>query len=157
MLGQELAGPPDQHPRRLVARGADDVDVREEFVASQPPRRAGLVLELGVQQLGHDVVGRVIDAPVDVVGEDGAAERVIADLGVPAACEEVIAYGLLVALGHPEEHADDAHRHLRAEVGDEVEPTAATSGSRNLAHSFRMSGSSELIRLGVNIRESNER
>ena len=122
MLGQELARPPDQHPR-VVARGADDVDVGEELVASQPPRRAGLVFELGVQQLGHDVVGRVVDAPVDVVGEDGAAERVIADLGVPAACEEVIADGLLVALGHSEEHADDAHRHLRAEVGDEVEPT----------------------------------
>ena len=83
VLGQKLARPPDQHPRRLVARSADDVDVGEELVASQPPRRAGLVFELGVQQLRHDVVGRVVDSPVDVVGEDGAAERVASpSLGV---------------------------------------------------------------------------
>jgi hypothetical protein len=28
-----------------------------------------VVLELGVEQLGHQVVGRVLGAPVDVLGE----------------------------------------------------------------------------------------
>ena len=36
-----------------------------------------------------------------------------------------VADGLLVLLGDAEEHADRAHRHLGAEVGDEVEAAGA--------------------------------
>ena len=38
---------------------------------------------------------------------------------------EPVADRLLVLLGDAEQHADRAHRHLRAEVGDEVEAAGA--------------------------------
>ena len=47
--------------------------VGEHLVAGERAGRAGLVLELGVEQLGHEVVGGVLGAPVDVLGEHGAA------------------------------------------------------------------------------------
>src|SRR5204863_7215965 len=50
----------------------------------------------------------------------------LVDLGRGALLEtetgvDAVADRLLILLGYPEEHADRAHRHLRAEVGDEIE------------------------------------
>ena len=131
MLGQHLAGPADQARRGLVARAGDHVDVGEHLLARQPARGAGLVLELGVEQLGHEVVGRVLGPPVDVLGEHLAAGEVspvelhrLAGLGAQVRVG-VVADRLLVLLGDAEQHADHPHRHLRAEVGDEVEAVGA--------------------------------
>ena len=130
VVGQDLARPPDQTRRRLVAGTGDHVQVREELGARQPARGPGLVLELGVQQLGHEVVGRVIGPPVDVLGEQLAAREIpgeplrLARLGAQRRVG-VLADRLLVLFGDPEQHADHPHGHLRAEVGDEVEPVRA--------------------------------
>ena len=48
---------------------ASTCGVGEHLVAGQRARRPGLVLELGVEQRGHQVVGGVLGPPVDVVGE----------------------------------------------------------------------------------------
>ena len=69
MAAEDLAGPADEPGRRLVPGAGQQADVGEDLVARQRARRARLVLELGVEQLGHEVVGGVLGAPVDVVGE----------------------------------------------------------------------------------------
>ena len=42
-------------------------DVAQDFVTGQRAHRSVDVGELGVEQFGHEVVGRMIDAPVDSV------------------------------------------------------------------------------------------
>ena len=127
VLAQHLAGPAYEAGRRLVAGAGDDRRVEHRLVARQAPGGAGLVLELRVQQLRHEVVGRVLDPPVDVVGEHLAAERrCLADLHRLPVLGAQVRVGaatdrLLVGLGDAEQHADHPHRHLGAEVGDEVE------------------------------------
>ena len=59
VLGEELGQPADQPTGRLVAGAGDDRGVGEDLLAGERPRLAVLVLELGVQQLGHQVVGGV--------------------------------------------------------------------------------------------------
>ena len=66
VLRENLARPTDQPRRRFVARAGHHVEVHEDLLASQPPGGAGLVDELDVEQLGHDVVGRIVGTPVDV-------------------------------------------------------------------------------------------
>ena len=61
---------------------------------------------------------------------------------------------LLVLLGDAEQHPDHPHRHLRAEVGDEVEAARPpTSGSRHCAQNSRIFGSSAATFFGVNTRD----
>ena len=50
--------------------------------------------------------------------------------------------GLLVGLGDPEKHSDGAHRHLRPEIGDEVEAAGA--------HERVQAAGAELPHLGLN-------
>ena len=127
---QHRAGPADEAGGGLVAGAGDHVDVGEDLVAGEPADRPRLVLELGLQQLRHDVVGRVLGPPVDVLLEHLAGDEVRGDLhrlsrlGAQGRVD-VVADGLLVALGDPEQQADGAHRHLRAELGDEVEAACA--------------------------------
>ena len=77
-----------------------------------------------------------VGAPVDVVGEDVAVDEASSSIGIglpgsggrPSSTWSRIA--LLILLGDAEQHPDHAHRHLGAEVGDEVEAARPTSGSR---------------------------
>ena len=87
---------------------------------------------LGLEHLGHQVVGGVLGPPVDVLLEHLRLRlRVVhAEVGhlagvEPQALVDAVAERLLVLLGDAEQHADRAHRHLGAEVGDEVEAAAA--------------------------------
>ena len=124
-----------------------------------------LVLELGVEELGHEVVGRVLGPPVDVVGEQlGAAQapgrrRHLVVVVVEAqALVDPVADRHLVLLGDAEQHADREHRHDRAEVGDEVEapvvrPAGRGCGRRTRAPSARSRSSPS----GVNTRDSRPR
>ena len=115
---------------------SEQPDVRQHLVAREAAARAGLVLELGVQELGHQIVGGVLGAPVDVFREialegcpaDGAGQ--ILGVGHLARCEaqtlvDAVAERLLVLFGDAEQHADRAHRHLGAEILDEVEAAGA--------------------------------
>ena len=56
----------------------------------------------------------------EVLGDLHRLSRLGAEVGVGA-----VADGLLVLLGDAEQHADHPHGHLRAQVGDEVEPARA--------------------------------
>ena len=93
----------------------------------EPSRRARLVLELGGEQLGHEVVRGVLRAPVDVVGEHLAHRRRLRRGGLgrtvldAEALVELLADRFLVLLRDAEQHADRPHRHRRAEVTHEVE------------------------------------
>ena len=99
-----------------------------DLVLGEVAGRARLVLELGVEELGHEVVRRVLGPPVDVVGEEleaGKGEVTGRDLAVVVEAQALVdpvADRLLVLFRDAEQHADGAHRHHRAEVGDEVEP-----------------------------------
>ena len=72
VFGQHLARPADQSRGGLVACARDDVEVDQQFLASEPPGRSRLVNELRVEQFGHDVVRRILDAPVDIGLEEFA-------------------------------------------------------------------------------------
>ena len=130
VIREQLARPADQAVRGLVSRGGQEVDVDQHLVAGERPHRAGLVLELGVDQFRHEVVGGVLAAPVDVPGELLAGDRLhrvvawLAGLGAEVGIAPA-AYPFLVRLGNPEEHPDHPHRHLRPEVGDEVDLVGA--------------------------------
>src|SRR5262245_8950174 len=133
MFGQQLARPPDQPRRRLVARRGEQPDVAQRFVTREPPPRSRHVVELGVQQFGHEIVGRVLHAPVDVLLELGAglldleARLEVGHLALvdPQALVDAIADRFLVLFGDAEQHADRAHGHLRAQIADEVEAAGA--------------------------------
>ncbi len=69
---------PVQPIRRVVVSlpaPASRLHVGEDLVAGEAADGAGLVLELGVEQLGHQVVGGVLGPPVDVLGEQLAPIR----------------------------------------------------------------------------------
>ncbi len=129
-----LPAPADQAGGGLVPCSGDDVHDDEELVAREAPDLAGLVLELGVEQLGHEVVGGVLRPPVDVLLEDRPVDELLlvdlhglALVGLEIAVD-LVAHRFLIGLGDAEQHADGAHGHLRAEVGDEVELAAAHQG-----------------------------
>ena len=56
VLGQNLACPTDQPRGGFVPRARHHVEIGQQLLAGQVPRRAGLVDELRVEQFGHDVV-----------------------------------------------------------------------------------------------------
>lgn len=66
VLRENLSSPADQTSRRLIARSGHHVEIHQDLLAAQPPGGPGLVDELDIEQLGHDVVGRVLGTPVDV-------------------------------------------------------------------------------------------
>jgi hypothetical protein len=68
MVGEQLGRPADQARRGLVAGAGEESDVADHLVAGERPDRAVLVGELGGEQLGHEVVGGMLLAPVDVLG-----------------------------------------------------------------------------------------
>ena len=69
MIAEQAARPGDRGRGRVAAGRGDQREIRDDLVASQRSRRAVLVLELELHQLGHDVVGRVLLAPVEVLVE----------------------------------------------------------------------------------------
>ena len=60
MAAEDLPGEADEPCRRLVPRPGQQSDVGEDLVVGQGARRPRLVLELGVDQLGHQVVRGVL-------------------------------------------------------------------------------------------------
>ena len=131
MLGQHLARPSDEPGGGLVAGGGDQVDVAQDLLAGQSALGAVHILELGLEELGHQVVGRMGGPPVDVLGEPlGGAHAVavgLVEVGHVAIAQaqalvDPVPDGLLVGLGYAQQHADGAHGHLGAQVLDEVEP-----------------------------------
>ena len=124
--------------RGLVPGPGQQADVAEDLLAGERPRRARLVLELGVEQLGHQVVGGVLGAPGDVVRERLELGRAVV-LGLvrnafleSQALVEVVPDRLLVLLRDTEQHPDDPHRHELAQVRDEIEAARADEGVERL-------------------------
>ena len=69
VLGQHLAGPADQPGGGLVACAGDHADVQQQLITGEPPGGARLILELDIEQLGHDVIRWMLGPPVDVLSE----------------------------------------------------------------------------------------
>ena len=129
-----MPGPPDQPGRGLVPGRGQEVDVVEDLLPGEAAHGPVRILELGLEELGHQVVGRVRRPPLDVLLEPVVGHRAVAELGVHVghallgqaqAVVDAVADVFLVGLGNAEQHADGAHGHLGAEVGDEVEPARA--------------------------------
>ena len=128
MFGEHLGEPPDEPPGCLVAGAGDHLRVVQHLFACELSPHAVLVVELDVEQRRHQIVGGILGAPVDVVGVDTAVRDRIgldhfhrragpgAEVGIVG-----VANADLFILGDAHQHADDAHRHHRGEVGDDVE------------------------------------
>ena len=78
----------------------------------------------------------MLGAPVDEFGEElagvhavGCGLHRLAGLGAHLSIRQV-AGGFLILVGNAEQHADHPHRHLGAQVGDEVEAVASIRGSK---------------------------
>ena len=72
VLGEHLGEPADEPAGGLVAGTGDHLRVVQHLLAGELARHTVLVLELDVEQGGHQVVGGVLGTPVDVVGVDAA-------------------------------------------------------------------------------------
>ncbi len=129
MLGQQPGGPADEPVGGLVAGGGHEVDEAERLVAGEAASGA---VEIGVlrgDEVSHQVVAGVLVAIVDVVLEELAlgelVDSVVHDrhlaLAELQALVDPVPQGDLVRLGDAEEHPDGPHRHLRAELRDDVE------------------------------------
>src|SRR6202007_1466195 len=126
VFGENLSGPTNQPGGGLVSCARDDIEIDQQFVAGQPAGGPCLVDEFNVEQLGHDVIGGIGGSPIDVCGKDvpgGHSAFVVHRLAGFGTHLRVglVADEFLVVLGDAEQHADDLHGHLRAEVGDEVD------------------------------------
>ncbi len=96
----------------------------------------------------------------EVVAEQDAAIALRAAPSSPRAQAgvEAVADRLLVGLGDAEQHPDRAHRHLGAEVGDEVEAACAHERvEAGRAEGSRTLSSSAFMRRGVNTRDRRPR
>src|ERR1019366_4224072 len=69
MFAQHLAGPTDQSRGSFIAGAREYVDEDENLLASKFTFRTSLILKLDLQQFRHEVVGRMLDAPIDVFFE----------------------------------------------------------------------------------------
>ncbi len=122
VFGEEFGEPADEPPGGFVAGAGQHCGVGVDLGAGERACHAVFVFELGVEQRGHQVVGGVLGAPFDVVGEHVAAGDLVLldDHGLAGLGAQVgvgaVAYRFLVLFGDAEEHADDAHGQHRARV-----------------------------------------
>ena len=127
MLGEHLGQPSDEATGGFVAGTCDHRRVGLYLLPRELPNLAVFVFELGIEELSHEVVGWMLGAPFDVVGEHIAVRNCtfsdvhrFAGFGAQRRVGLVANSGL-VLLGNAEQHADDAHRHHRGELRDYVE------------------------------------
>jgi hypothetical protein len=121
-------GPADRVHRRVASGASDEREEGQELFATELAAGAGLIHELRVEQLGHQVIGRVFRAMVEVLAEphrgfEHPREAVVLLVGrqVVLRVVEGVPECTMVLLGQPEEHADHLNRQHRREILDEVE------------------------------------
>ncbi len=134
VLRQQLHREADQSGGGLVAGSGHHAGVDDDLVARQWAARTVRLVDLGVQQLGHEVIGGVVRAPLDVVGEHGEdaveGRLVERDRGSVGGDQLVGGRAVLVldVLGDAEQQADGPQGHLDAEVPDHVELVPVDQG-----------------------------
>ena len=57
----------DQLGGGLVTRPGQQADIAEDLLPSETADNAGVVLELGMDELGHHIVGRILSPPVEIL------------------------------------------------------------------------------------------
>ena len=161
MAAEDLAGEADQAGRRLVPGPGQQADVAEDLVVGQRARRARLVLELGVEQLGHQVVGGVLGAPGDVVGEHlrlTRRRRTRSRARTPSSRRRPSSRRSRIASwscsGMPSSMPMTRMGMNLPRSSMKSKPPEPTSGSSTSAQKARTWGSSACIFLGVKTRES---
>ena len=131
VLGEQLGQPTDEPAGGLVARAGEHGRVGEHLLAGEGAEGARLVLELGVEELGHEVVGGVFGPPVDVVLEMVAPGDVssFTSMGWPGSVRRLSSVLLRTATwscsGMPRSMPMTLHREHRGQLGDDVEPAGA--------------------------------
>ena len=160
MLAQHLAQPPDQPAGGLVAGAGQHLGVGQDLLAGEAAARAGLVLELGVEQHGHEVVGGMVDPPVDVLGVDVpvgdgllAHRHRLAGLGAQDRIGAV-AYRGCSDSGMPRSMPMTRIGSSAPRSVTKSNRSPPTSGSRHAAQKSRTCCSSSFIRRGVKTRTS---
>ena len=135
VVGQQLADEADQSSRGLVSGTGDGADVGQQFDPRQRATGTVQFLDLGIEQVGHEIVRGMFGTPFHVLRErgDGIGEDVRIELagGAVGQRDGGVRLGsdrLLVLLGNAEQVADDLHRHLGADVRDEIETWGARQG-----------------------------
>ena len=163
VFGEQLPGEADQPRRGLVACPCDHAGVHQHLGAGQSPNLA-VLLQLRVEQLCHQVVGRMVGAPVDVGGEQLVAvlEHVRARPAELALFQRQRTVGgvadrRLVLFGNAEQVADRAHRDLRPMSAMKSSRPEPASGSSARTQYSRVNGSIASIRRGVKTLESKRR
>ena len=163
MLGEDLGQPADEPASGLVPGAREDRGVRGHLLARERATCSVVVLELGSEQLRHQVVGRMVGAPLDVVLEEVTAGDLLlfhlhrlARLGAQVGVG-VLAHRDLILFGDAEQHADDPHRHLAASSATMSNRLSPTNGSRHATQNARTWSSSSSMRRGVNTRDNSFR
>ena len=161
---EDLAHPAEQPARGLHAGAGDHGDEGEDLVRGQPADRAGEVLELDVQQLGDEVVGRVLRPPGDVVGVGVAVEVVIfADEErfarlVPQSCSTAWSRTAgWSASGMPTSMPIARIGISAPRSSTKSNRPEPTRGSKHAAQNARICCSSRFMRFGVNARDTRAR
>ena len=128
VFGEHLGQPADQPSGGFVARTGDHLGVVQHLFAGQLSVHPVLVVEFDVEQCGHQVVGRVLRTPFDVVGVDPAVgngvgvgdlewrSRFGTQVGIIG-----VANRDLFGLRDSQQHADHSHGHHRRQLGNDVE------------------------------------
>ncbi len=130
VVRQQLSHETDQPGGGFVPGAGDHGGVGEHLGARQGAASAVRLLDLGPQQVGHQVIGGMMGPPFDVLGEhdDGVLEQVWVDLTGLAALDHfdersaAIPDVGLIGFRDAQEIADGPHRHHRPEIGDEIKP-----------------------------------
>ena len=128
MVGQHLAGPADEPGGGLVAGPGDHGEVGEQLVAGEAAARAvsssnsTLSSSVMMSSDGCSTRQSTYSANMSPRREALVAVHRLAGLGAEVGVD-LVPHRLLVLLGDAQQHPDHAHRHLGAEVTDEVEPT----------------------------------
>ena len=142
VLGEDFADPAEEASGGLHAGACDDRQEYEEFVGAGVRVVPVSSSNSTVEEVGNEVVGGVLLAPGDVLGEHVAVEVAVLvhreRLAGPVPQDSVglRAHSGLFGVGDTGEHADGAWG-SRAEVMYEVEVVAAGRGSRHAAQNAR--------------------
>ena len=115
VITEYLARPADQSRRGFIAGAREHVDENQDFLAGESARFTQIVLKLDVQQFGHQVVGRVLYPPVEILLKSLSLETCLRDFHGLAGfcaqrCIDSLANRIPRLIGNAKQHTDNTPR-----------------------------------------------